>query len=93
MVRRALKSRKLRRVFYRTPGSRVKKRYERRKKIKISCAVCGKKTSRAGRPFSGELCHKCSEKAIKLRTQLEEKEITVDEIYIKLRKYVGEKLS
>ena len=42
MVRPALRSRSLRRVYRRSPGGEVRVLYERRKPGPARCAVCGK---------------------------------------------------
>ena len=95
------KSTHLRKIFYRTPGGKTKTRYERKKMKKVSCAVCGvllqgvssekklsKTRKRPGRKFAGNLCANCVKEIIKLKTRLEEKQISLPDIDPKYRKFL-----
>ena len=101
MVRPALRSRSYRKISYKTPGAKNKKRYERRKTTKNFCALCEKKilgastekslsktAKKAGRKFSGELCSSCSRDVTKTQTRLNDGSITLKEISVKMRKYL-----
>ncbi|MCP3681159.1 MAG: 50S ribosomal protein L34e [bacterium] len=75
------KSRSMRRVFVRTPGSKNVLHYKPRKPKQASCASCGSKLAgvprkslmknipktakRPTRPYGGVLCTKCTRKKIK----------------------------
>ncbi len=78
-MRRTPRSRKLRRVYVRTPGGRTVVHYEKRKHDVPKCAICKRplngfpklrtKDLRKGhrppsRIFGGYLCHQCLEKFI-----------------------------
>ncbi|MCD4740401.1 hypothetical protein K8R43_04395 [archaeon] len=64
----------------------------------MNCPTCGKKLAGTGkgpksktrpnRKFGGVLCHSCTERTIKLKTRLDEKTITKDDIEPKYQKYV-----
>ncbi len=81
MVRPALRSRSLRRIWRKTPGGRTVVHYERRKKYIVRCFICGteingiprnkdvtrsnKTFKRPERLFGGVLCPSCLALAIK----------------------------
>ncbi len=101
MVEPAKRSRSLRKVSYRTPGGKTKKRYLRRKSVKATCGACGKKLAgvstdkklsksqkKPGRKFSGNLCHSCTTYVLKLQTRIDNKDLERQAVSIKYRKYL-----
>ncbi len=74
MVEPGKRTNKIRKVFYRTPGGKVKIRYKRKKSKKSSCQICGKKLQgkRPGRAYSKNLCHSCLEEFIRVKTRAKE---------------------
>ena len=63
-----------------------------------NCSVCGKKLSgvskgaktltKPTRILGGILCHSCVERTVKLKSRLEDKAITPDQIDVEYKKYV-----
>lgn len=101
MPRPARRSRSLRRIQRKSPGGETKKRYERRKGTKAKCAICKKRLQGAScskvlsktqkhpkRLFAGNLCHQCTEQALKLKTRIREGEIDIGDISIRFKKHV-----
>lgn len=105
MVEPRKRSTKLRKVSYRSPGGKTKKRYIRRKTTKAFCSICKKRLKgvstnrkvsktrkRPGRKFSGELCHRCTQHVLKLKSRIENKKIAWFDVDIKFKRFVEQLL-
>ncbi|MFH0986519.1 MAG: 50S ribosomal protein L34e [Candidatus Micrarchaeota archaeon] len=101
MVRKALRNKRMRKVFYRTPGGNAAISRKRKKTISASCSICGKELQgvntekkksksmkKMGRKYSGELCHGCAGEVIKKQTRIKEGTTALDRISIKLKRYL-----
>ncbi len=101
MVEPRKRSRSLRRIKKRTPKGEVKTFYKRRKSTHASCEICGKKLTgvstdkklsktqkKPGRKYSGNLCHSCAERVIRLKARIKAGEMKIEEVEPKYRKFV-----
>ncbi|OIO20637.1 hypothetical protein AUJ17_04755 [Candidatus Micrarchaeota archaeon CG1_02_47_40] len=99
------RSRSVRKIYGRTPQGKSRIRYKRREKGKAhACAVSAvrlfgttsqKKTSKTqkvpNRMFGGHLSAKITERIVRLRSRLAGGEISISDIPINIRKYLGVK--
>ena len=86
------RSRSFRKLSVKTKN-KTKLRFKRRPSVSKSCAVCESPipaNSRADRrKFSGQLCTRCSRKAIIFGSRVKRGEIAITEVEMKYRKYVA----
>lgn len=94
------RSRSFKRIQRRTPKHRNVVHYKRRKKLFSYCAVCKEKLKgvaqqgsasekRVERIFGGHLCHGCTEKVIRHRVRIISGKETMDDVEMRLRRYVA----
>lgn len=92
---------KIKKIFKKTPGARVAKRYKRKKTAKANCAICkrrlqgvltdkvlAKSRKRSGRKFAGMLCHQCAVRVLKVRTRIKNNSLKIEDVEIKYRPYL-----
>ena len=103
MVNHARRSSTILKKSRRTPGNKTKEFYKRKKVVTASCTLChvklagvdttkssSKTQKKAGRKFSGKLCHKCAAQVIKLQARVNAKQITLHDTDMKYRKFLKE---
>ncbi len=96
------RSNSVRKIMYKAPDGESRIRYRRRKKVKNHyCAISAQKLTSVSsdstiakskripnRPYAGRLSPSVSRKVIKLRTRLENNEITLDDVPVEFLPYV-----
>ena len=96
------RSNSVRKIKYKSPSGESRVRYRRRKKGNVhTCALTGqrltgvnskqgaaKSSRRPNRPFGGRLSPSAARKVIKLRSRLEGKEITLEQVPVELLPYM-----
>jgi len=101
MPRPSERTTKRRKIFRKTPGTKVKKITKRRITTKVNCAICKKtlqgttssrkapKTKKhPSRKFAGNLCQACTQKIIKLQARVDDKKLKKTDVPPRLMGYI-----
>ena len=102
MVNPGKRSSTILKKYVRTPGNKTVERYDRKVRTHANCTMCKKKlqgvqtdktsktAKKAGRKYSGQICHTCTQQIIKLQARISAGQIKITDTDMKYRKYLKE---